>query len=92
MFLLEKEPELKKIVVTMMNPLSYRTAFKAIFAYSIIFFAGYTASTLLPPQYLVFVAFIGGLVNAGAMILTFLALAQITGLSHTYVMLLILNR
>jgi len=66
MFLLEKEPELKKIVVTMMNPLSYRTALKAILAYSIIIisFAGYTASTL--PQYLVFVAFIGGLVNAGA--------------------------
>ena len=90
MFLLEKEPGLKKIEVTIMNPLSYRTALKVIFAYSIIFTVGYITSMLLPPQYLVFVAFIGGLVNAGAMILTFLALAQIMELSHTYVMLLIL--
>ncbi len=90
MFLLEKEPGLEKIEVTIMNPLSYRTALKVIFAYSIIFTVGYITSMLLPPQYLVFVAFIGGLVNAGAMILTFLALAQIMELSHTYVMLLIL--
>lgn len=81
----DKEPWIGKIDVMIENPLSYSMAFKVVVAYATIFLLGYVISAFLPPQGLVAVALIGGFVNAGATILTFLTLSTIMDLGLKYV-------
>ncbi len=81
----EKEPWIGRIEVTIKNPLSYSVAFKVVIAYATIFLLGYIISTFLPPQGLIVIALIGGFVNAGATILTFLTLSTVIDLGFKYV-------
>ncbi len=79
------------IKVTIENPISYSVAFKVITAYTLIFILGYAMSLILPPEYLVIIAFVGGLINAGATILTFITLSQIMSLGYKFILLLVVT-
>jgi len=81
----EKEPWVGKIEVTIENPLTYSVAIKVVLAYTTIFILGYAMSTFLPPEWLLIIALIGGFVNAGATILTFLTLSAVVSLGIKYI-------
>ncbi len=87
---LVREPYLENISVMIKNPLSYSTAFKVVIAYSVIFIISIVTSMFLPPEFLVLVAFIGGLVNAGATILSLITVSQLESFGIYFLTILII--
>lgn len=73
-WILEKEATLRNIRVEIQNPLSISTALKIIFVYASIFIVSYLLYFLFGTKALYLIALVGGVVNAGATILTLFAL------------------
>lgn len=73
-WILEKETVLRNIRVEIQNPLSISTALKIIVIYASIFITSYLLYFMFGAKALYLIALVGGIVNAGATILTLFAL------------------